>query len=95
MHGTPSTRTTPLSSPAVIPVTEAAVIAAFARRDHAGLALAGDVERIASAARAMATRFRLGGKLIVFGGAGTDAAHVAVEFMHPVVVGKRALPRWR
>jgi D-sedoheptulose 7-phosphate isomerase len=42
----------------------------------------------------MATRFQRGGKLIVFGSgsAGTDAAHVAVEFMHPVIVGKRALP---
>jgi D-sedoheptulose 7-phosphate isomerase len=80
-------------SPAVTPVTEAAVIAAFARREHAGRALAGDVERIARAARAMAARFHLGGKLIVFGGggAGSDAAHVAVEFMHPVIVGKRAL----
>ncbi|WTL69275.1 SIS domain-containing protein [Streptosporangium sp. NBC_01495] len=75
-----------------MPVTEAAVIAAFARRDHAGRALAGDVERIAAAARAMAARFHLGGKLIVFGDAGADAAHVAVEFMHPVIVGKRALP---
>ncbi|MEU8380900.1 SIS domain-containing protein [Streptosporangium sp. NPDC048865] len=92
MPVTPSTRTPPLPPTAVIPVTEAAVIAAFARRERAGLALAGDVERIASAARAMATGFRLGGKLIVFGGTGTDAAHIAVEFMHPVVVGKRALP---
>ncbi|WP_440098161.1 hypothetical protein [Streptosporangium sp. H16] len=92
MSGTLSKQTTPLSPSAVIPVTEAAVIAAFARRDHAGHALAGDVERIACAARAMAAGFRLGGKLIVFGGTGTDAAHIAVEFMHPVIVGKRALP---
>lgn len=42
----------------------------------------------------MAQRFHRGGKLIVFGngGAGTDAQHVAVEFVHPVIVGKRALP---
>ena len=26
------------------------------------------------------------------GGASTDAQHVAVEFVHPVIVGKRALP---
>ncbi|MFI6455922.1 SIS domain-containing protein [Streptosporangium amethystogenes] len=89
MPVTPSTQ----ASPAVTPVTEAEVIAAFARREHAGRALAGDVERIARAAQAMAARFHLGGKLIVFGdgGAGSDAAHVAVEFMHPVIVGKRAL----
>src|SRR5687768_11119630 len=43
---------------------------------------------------AMARRFRAGGRLLVFGeGAqATDANHVSVEFVHPVIVGKRALP---
>ena len=42
----------------------------------------------------MAVRFHQGGKLVVFGtgAASTDALHVAVEFVHPVIVGKRALP---
>ncbi|HEX4247086.1 MAG TPA: phosphoheptose isomerase [Pseudonocardia sp.] len=42
----------------------------------------------------MAGRFHRGGRLVVFGsgGAGCDAAHVVVEFVHPVIVGKRALP---
>jgi D-sedoheptulose 7-phosphate isomerase len=42
----------------------------------------------------MAARFHQGGKLLVFGtgGSSTDAQHVAVEFVHPVIVGKRALP---
>jgi len=42
----------------------------------------------------MAGRFRAGATLFAFGeGAGaTDAQHVAVEFLHPVVVGKPALP---
>ena len=42
----------------------------------------------------MAARFRRGGTLLVFGNAtaGTDAQHIAVEFLHPVIVGKRALP---
>jgi D-sedoheptulose 7-phosphate isomerase len=42
----------------------------------------------------MALRFERGGRLVVFGdgGAGCDAAHVVVEFVHPVIVGKRALP---
>ena len=42
----------------------------------------------------MALRFHRGGKLVVFGtgAASTDAQHVAVEFVHPVIVGKRALP---
>ena len=51
-------------------------------------------ERIALCCHAMARAFARGGTLIAYGtGAGaTDAAHVAVEFMHPVIVGKRALP---
>jgi D-sedoheptulose 7-phosphate isomerase len=42
----------------------------------------------------MAVRFHQGGRLVVFGtgGSSTDAQHVAVEFVHPVIVGKRALP---
>jgi D-sedoheptulose 7-phosphate isomerase len=42
----------------------------------------------------MARRFSGGGKLVVFGNgtAATDAEHIAVEFVHPVIVGKRALP---
>jgi D-sedoheptulose 7-phosphate isomerase len=49
---------------------------------------------VASACHAMALRFHRGGKLVVFGigGCSTDAQHVAVEFVHPVIVGKRALP---
>jgi D-sedoheptulose 7-phosphate isomerase len=50
--------------------------------------------QVVDACHAMAVRFHQGGKLLVFGsgGAGTDAQHVAVEFVHPVIVGKRALP---
>jgi D-sedoheptulose 7-phosphate isomerase len=42
----------------------------------------------------MAARFSKGGRLVVFGAGGSaaDAAHVVVEFVHPVIVGKRALP---
>jgi D-sedoheptulose 7-phosphate isomerase len=42
----------------------------------------------------MARRFHRGGRLIAFGagGAAADAAHVVVEFVHPVIIGKRALP---
>jgi D-sedoheptulose 7-phosphate isomerase len=70
------------------------VARAFARRETAGRMLAEESERIARACQDMAARFHRGGKLIAFGngGASTDAAHVAVEFMHPVIVGKRALP---
>lgn len=50
--------------------------------------------RIAQACWAMARRFHRGGRLIAFGdgSAATDAQHVSVEFVHPVIVGKRALP---
>ena len=49
---------------------------------------------VAAACHDMAVRFHQGGKLLVFGtgGSATDAQHVAVEFVHPVIVGKRALP---
>jgi D-sedoheptulose 7-phosphate isomerase len=72
----------------------AAVDRALAERHAPGAALAGDGRPIALACRAMAERFHRGGKLLVFGNGGTtsDAQHVAVEFVHPVLVGKRALP---
>ncbi|GHO83864.1 D-sedoheptulose-7-phosphate isomerase [Dictyobacter formicarum] len=49
---------------------------------------------IAEACWSMARRFHLGGRLLAFGNGpwATDAQHVAVEFVHPVIVGKRALP---
>src|SRR5436190_6277782 len=55
---------------------------------------AAEAERIAQACWAMARRFHAGGRLLAFGNgaAATDAQHVAVEFVHPVIVGKRALP---
>ena len=51
-------------------------------------------ERIARVCFDMARAFSQGATLIVYGTgpAASDAAHVAVEFMHPVIVGKRALP---
>ena len=49
---------------------------------------------IAAAARVVAERLSSGGRVFAFGrGAyATDAQHMAVEFVHPVLVGKRALP---
>lgn len=51
-------------------------------------------ESIAAAGRMLAEAFRHRAKLIAFGEgrAATDARHVAVEFLHPVIMGKRALP---
>jgi D-sedoheptulose 7-phosphate isomerase len=56
--------------------------------------LADQAGTVGAACHAMAVRFHQGGKLVVFGtgAASTDALHVAVEFVHPVIVGKRALP---
>ncbi|HSR97439.1 MAG TPA: hypothetical protein VLM79_10335 [Kofleriaceae bacterium] len=51
--------------------------------------------RLARVCHLMAERFARGGRLIAFGrspAARSDARHVAVEFVHPVIVGKRALP---
>jgi D-sedoheptulose 7-phosphate isomerase len=66
----------------------------FARRRAPGRALAQDAGRVAAACHAMALRLHRGGKVLVFGmgAAATDAQHIAVEFVHPVIVGKRALP---
>ncbi|GCE24306.1 D-sedoheptulose-7-phosphate isomerase [Dictyobacter kobayashii] len=49
---------------------------------------------IAEACWSMARRFHQGGRLLAFGNGpwATDAQHVSVEFVHPVIVGKRALP---
>ena len=50
--------------------------------------------RLAEACRSMSERFVQGGRLLAFGRGpyATDAQHVSVEFVHPVIVGKRALP---
>ncbi|HEU0180138.1 MAG TPA: SIS domain-containing protein [Blastocatellia bacterium] len=49
---------------------------------------------ILQASLAMARAFHRGRKLLVCGngGSATDAEHVATEFMHPITVGRRALP---
>lgn len=53
-----------------------------------------EARRLAEACRQMAERFLDGGRLLAFGRGpyATDAQHVSVEFIHPVIVGKRALP---
>src|SRR5271156_1550830 len=53
-----------------------------------------EADRLALACREMSDRFLLGGRLLAFGRGpyATDAQHVSVEFVHPIIVGKRALP---
>jgi len=66
----------------------------FELRSEPARDLARQAAAVAEACHAMAVRFHRGGKLVVFGtgGPSADAQHVAVEFVHPVIVGKRALP---
>ncbi len=70
--------------------------AAVAERTRSNEAFfAAEAERLARLCHRMAERFARGGRLIAFGrsaAARSDARHVAVEFVHPVIVGKRALP---
>ena len=54
-----------------------------------------EAERISRLCLQLAQRFVRGGRLLALGGspqAWSDAHHIAVEFVHPVIVGKRALP---
>jgi D-sedoheptulose 7-phosphate isomerase len=78
----------------VTPGASPEVTRLFELRDDPARELARQAGAVAEACHAMAVRFHRGGKLIVFGtgGRSADAQHVAVEFVHPVIVGKRALP---
>ena len=51
-------------------------------------------DTILNASLQMAKAFHRGRKLLVCGngGSATDAQHIAVEFMHPITVGRKALP---
>jgi D-sedoheptulose 7-phosphate isomerase len=53
-----------------------------------------NAERIGVLCEQMAQRFREGRKLLVMGNGGSacDALHVAVEFKHPIIEKRRALP---
>jgi D-sedoheptulose 7-phosphate isomerase len=70
--------------------------AALAERSESNAAFfAAEAERLAALCHRMAERFARGGRLVAFGsspGARSDVRHIAVEFVHPVIVGKRALP---
>ncbi len=53
-----------------------------------------NAERIVDAAHLIARAYRSGGRLYTMGNGGSscDAAHLAVEFQHPVTAGRPALP---
>jgi D-sedoheptulose 7-phosphate isomerase len=65
------------------------------RRDAGERFFGVHADQLASLCHRMAERFARGGRLIAIGvtpAARSDVRHVAVEFVHPVIVGKRALP---
>jgi D-sedoheptulose 7-phosphate isomerase len=64
------------------------------RNDVCESFFAREAVRLAEACHEMSERFLSGGRLLAFGRGpyATDAQHVSVEFVHPVIVGKRALP---
>ena len=65
-----------------------------ATNDVAGRFFRLQADAIAHACQGMALAFEKGGRLLVCGDHAqtSDVSHVVVEFLHPVVVGKRALP---
>ncbi len=75
---------------------ERSIGAALAERTRANRAFFElHADRIARLCHRMAERFARGGRLLAVGrspAARSDVRHVAVEFVHPVIVGKRALP---
>jgi D-sedoheptulose 7-phosphate isomerase len=68
----------------------------LAERTEANRAFFGaSAGQVAHCCHRMAERFARGGRLVALGrspAARSDVRHVAVEFVHPVIVGKRALP---
>jgi D-sedoheptulose 7-phosphate isomerase len=57
-------------------------------------ALSAGIDALCAACADLATRIAAGGRLYVLGSgnARPDARHLALEFLHPVIVGKRAVP---
>jgi D-sedoheptulose 7-phosphate isomerase len=66
----------------------------LARNETSRVLFDREADALADACDELSQRFLRGGRLLAFGrgAAATDAQHVAVEFVHPVIVGKRALP---
>jgi len=63
-------------------------------RDTSARFFADEGPALLGAARALAKVFAGGGRLFTMGNGGSscDAAHIAVEFLHPVTAGRPALP---
>jgi D-sedoheptulose 7-phosphate isomerase len=77
------------------PVRELVATRLAQRRDVYAAWFDAQSEPLARCCHAMAERFARDGRLLAIGVSPTarsDVRHVAVEFVHPVIVGKRALP---
>ncbi|MGI8712889.1 MAG: SIS domain-containing protein [Solirubrobacteraceae bacterium] len=76
-------------------VRELAQLRLEQRQDAGERFFVANADALARLCHRMAERFARGGRLIAIGvspAARSDVRHVAVEFVHPVIVGKRALP---
>ncbi|HEX5926864.1 MAG TPA: SIS domain-containing protein [Baekduia sp.] len=83
-----------MSGRVVTPVDRLDTLVA-ARTDAGARFFGAEAGRLARMCHRMAERFARGGRLVAFGASAADRSdvrHVAVEFVHPVIVGKRALP---
>lgn len=90
---------TPQAVPAPRPVPDGDLAAVVLRQAREVCALkeqffASQAARIVACAQAMARAFDAGGKLLVFGngGSASDALHMAVECMHPIIEKRPPLP---
>jgi D-sedoheptulose 7-phosphate isomerase len=84
-----------MSSAVAEPVAELLARGLAARREAGARLVERDAARIAELCHAVAERCARGGRLLACAcspAGASDARHVAVEFVHPVIVGKRALP---
>jgi len=85
----------PEPAPAVSEAAQRVAALVGARITDGDAFFSAEAMRIARLCANMADRFARGGRLIAVGStpaARSDVRHVAVEFVHPVIVGKRALP---
>jgi D-sedoheptulose 7-phosphate isomerase len=84
-----------MSRAALEPAQELLIRGLTARREAGARLFEREAARIAELCHAVAERCARGGRLLACAcspAGASDARHVAVEFVHPVIVGKRALP---
>ncbi len=98
-NGAPRSPAAATLAPASVPVASPSLEtfvrkSLLARNAIAEACFAREAPALALVCQEMSARFLRGGRLLAFGrgACATDAAHVSVEFVHPVIVGKRALP---